>query len=411
MASTISAFSNRDVRLANARAILAHLWTVEAQTGSDLMLATGLTRATVHDVCQDLLDRGWAEELPNQRVHGGYVKGRPARRYAFAARAGVVVGVDAGGHKVTATVADLRGQLISQCARELSKDPESQEVAAERRTTISAAILDALAAVQISPATVLAVGVGVPAPVGTDGQSITRSNPFWNRANPNIGSHLSSTQGWTVLVDNDANLAALAEQWVGGGQGKRAFVTLLAGERLGAGVIEDGRIFRGSSGRGGEMSWLDLVDGVGSAEGIAKLSRQWALEGLNAGPNPLSPILRNLRASEITTEQVFAAAHDGDPLATTVVRRLGHRFARISAVIAKVFDTDLIILAGGVASAIEPILEVIRQELPDLVDPPVPHVVASRLGDGVVSTGAIRHAIDHVRDHALEIALPNRRRA
>jgi len=54
---------------------------------------------------------------------------------------------------------------------------------------------------------------------------------------------------------------------------------------------------------------------------------------------------------------------------------------------------------------------VIRQELPDLVDPPVPHVVASRLGDGVVSTGAIRHAIDHVRDHALEIALPNRRRA
>jgi len=159
------------------------------------------------------------------------------------------------------------------------------------------------------------------------------------------------------------------------------------------------------------MSWLDLVDGVGSAEGIAKLSRQWALEGLNAHPNPRSPILRNLPASEITAEQVFAAAQDGDPLATTVVRRLGHRFARISAVIAKVFDTDLIILAGGVASAIESILDVIRHELPDMVDPPVPRVVASRLGDGVVSTGAIRHAIDHVQDHALENALPNRKGA
>lgn len=411
MAPAISTFSNRDVRLANARAILAHLWTVDAQTGSDLMLGTGLTRATVHDVCQDLLDRGWVEELPNQRVHGGYVKGRPARRYAFAARAGFVVGVDAGGHNVTATVADLRGQVISQCVKEVSKDPENEEAAAERRMTISAAILDALAAEQISPATVLAVGVGVPAPVGADGKVVNRTNPFWNRTDPNIGAYLSSAHGWVVLIDNDANLAALAERWVGSGQGEQAFVTLLAGERLGAGVTEDGRIFRGSSGRGGEMSWLDLVDGVGSAEGIAKLSRQWALEGLNAHPNPRSPILRNLPASEITAEQVFAAAQDGDPLATTVVRRLGHRFARISAVIAKVFDTDLIILAGGVASAIEPILDVIRHELPDMVDPPVPRVVASRLGDGVVSTGAIRHAIDHVQDHALENALPNRKGA
>lgn len=409
MAPTISVFSTHDVRLANARVILAHLWTVEAQTGSDVMAATGLTRATVHDVCQDLLDRGWVEELPNQRVHGGYVKGRPARRYSFAARAGVVVGVDAGGHKVTATVADLRGHVVSQCVKELAEGPERTDaVAGQRRTTISAAILEALAADQVSPAMVLAVGVGVPAPVESEGQTLTRANPFWKRADPDIGPYLSSTHGWTVLMDNDANLAALAERWVGGGQGERAFVTLLAGERLGAGVIEDGRIFRGGSGRGGEMSWLDLVEGVGSAEGIGKLSRQWALDGLHAGPNPLSPILCNLPANEVTTQRVFAAAQDGDPLATTVVQRLGHRFARVSAAIAKVFDTDLIIFAGGVATAIEPILDVIRQELPHLVDPPIPHVVASQLGDGVVSIGAIRHAIDYVRDHALEIALPDR---
>jgi len=60
---------------------------------------------------------------------------------------------------------------------------------------------------------------------------------------------------------------------------------------------------------------------------------------------------------------------------------------------------------GGVASAIDPILDVIRQELPDLVESPVPRVVASLLGHTVVSTGAIRHAIDHVQDHALEMAV------
>jgi predicted NBD/HSP70 family sugar kinase len=406
MASTISAFSNRDVRLANARSILSHMWMVDAQTGSDLMRATGLTRATVHDVCQELLDRGWIQELSNQRVHGDYVKGRPARRYAFSARAGVVVGVDAGGHRVTATVADLRGQVISQRTRELATEADEATDASQRLQTVSSTVLEALAAEGISSEMVLAVGVGVPAPVRTDGQPVTRTKPFWTRINPSIGAYLSTTQGWTALVDNDANLAALAERWVGRGQGKRHFITLLAGERLGAGVVDQGQVFRGSSGRGGEMNWLDFVDGVGSADGIAMLSRQWALEELSSGTSPHSTTLRVLPVSEITPQEVFAAARDGDPLASAIIERLGHRFARVSAALAEVFDTELIIFAGGVASGIDPILDVIRRELPALVDPPVPQVVASLLGHAVVSTGAIRRAIDHVQDHALEIALP-----
>lgn len=406
MTLPVSAFSNRDVRLANARAVLRHLWTAEAQTGSDLMSATGLTRATVHDVCQELRDRGWIEELPNQRDHGGYVKGRPARRYAFAARAGVIVGVDAGGHQVIATVADLRGQVIAQRTRRLSSAADEATDVEQRLATISGTVLDVLAAEGISSEEVLAVGMGLPAPVGTDGRTVTRTNLFWNRVNADIGSHLSTTQGWTVLVDNDANLAALAERWVGGGQHSDHFVTLLAGERLGAGVIEAGRIFRGSSGRGGEMSWLNMVEGVGNADGIALLSRRWTLEGLAAGLSSPDSSLRQRVASDITMEQVFGAAYDGDPLARSVVRRLGDQFSLICALIAKIFDTDLIIVAGGVATMIEPILEVIRQELPALVEPPLPSVVASLLGDGVVSTGALRQAMDHVQQHALEIALP-----
>jgi len=154
------------------------------------------------------------------------------------------------------------------------------------------------------------------------------------------------------------------------------------------------------------MNWLDFVDGVGSADGIAMLSRQWALEELSSGTGPHSTTLRVLPASEITPQQVFAAARDGDPLASAIIERLGHRFARVSAALAEVFDTELIIFAGGVASGIDPILDVVRRELPALVDPPVPQVVASLLGHAVVSTGAIRRAIDHVQDHALEIALP-----
>lgn len=367
----------------------------------------------MHDVCQELLDRGWIDELPNQRVHGDYVKGRPARRYAFSARAGVVVGVDAGGHRVIATVADLRGRVLSRCTTELSTDPEGPERpedSAQRHQTVSRTILDALAVEQISSEMVLAVGVGVPAPVTATGQTVTKTNPFWNRVNPDLGDHLSTSQGWTVLVDNDANLAALAEGWLGQGQGEGHFVTLLAGERLGAGVVEDGRIFRGSSGRGGEMNWLDFVEGVGSADGIAKLLRSWIPQRLNDAPSRPKTILRDLPANQITPQLVFAAAAQDDPLASAVIQQLGHRFTRISAAIAKVFDSDLIIIAGAVASTIDPILDGIHRQLPDTVDPPAPRVVASRLGDAVVSTGALRRAIDHVQERALEITLPGQLR-
>ena len=91
------------------RAANEHVWDADAVTGTDLIAATGLSRATVHDVCEELIDLGWVREVENQREYGGYRKGRPARRYASDARAGVVVGVDAGQHRVSATVTDRRG--------------------------------------------------------------------------------------------------------------------------------------------------------------------------------------------------------------------------------------------------------------------------------------------------------------
>ena len=125
------------------------------------------------------------------------------------------------------------------------------------------------------------------------------------------------------------------------------------------------------------MSWLTLVEGMGSADGIGLLSRRWIVEALAAGRELHDSKLQHLAASDVTTELVFDAARDGDPLAVAVVRRLGEQFSRVCAAISKVFDTDLIIIAGGVASAVTPILDVIRQELPALVEPPVPRVVAS----------------------------------
>lgn len=395
--------SSRQIREANLRAVLHHMWDSDPVTGSDLMAATGLTRATVHDVCEDLAHRGWIHEVENQREHGEYRLGRPARRYSFQPMAGVLVGVDCGHHKARVTVADLRGRSLARRDRAFSSPEHSAE---ERLELLSQTILEALAATTPAPAHVLAVAVGVPAPVDRDGRTVGRANQFWERMNPDIAEHLAHRHGWTMLVENDANLAAMAEGWQGAGRGIKNFVTLLAGERLGAGIVEEGRLLRGARGGAGEMRFLDMVEGVGSAVGLAVLSREWAREAVRDRTTYPTSSLRRLAPEDIDAEAVFTAAAADDPLAAAIVERLGARFARIMGALAALLDTERIILAGALSRFYSAILQITERDLPLHADPPLPAFAASELRDEVVLIGAVRRALDHVREHALEIDLP-----
>jgi len=387
--------SSRMVREASARRVLDHMWNAPPVTGTDLMAATGLTRATVHDVCQELIERGWVRELANQREHGGYRKGRPARRYAFDPLAGLVVGVDAGQHRVDAIVADLRG---AELGRYQSTPRTGFADAAERVAAVGDAITAALAAAAVSAQRVLAVTVGVPAPVDAAGRTAFRGNPYWELMNPDVGERLRAEHGWPTIVDNDANLAALAEGWQGHGRGMGHFVALLAGERLGAGIVEDGRLIRGVRGGAGEMRFLDLVAGVGSADGIAKVTRDWTNAAL-AEPGAESVLIAGPSA-----EAVFAAARAGDALATRVVDRIAERMALVIATIASLVDTDLVIVAGRVAASWGPLVEPLQERLAQHGDPP-PRVLASALGGDVVMLGAVARCLDEVREHALQLTL------
>ena len=389
----VSAPSSRMVREASARLVLDHMWHAPPVTGSDLMAATGLSRATVHDVCEELIARGWVREVANQREHGGYHKGRPARRYAFDPLAGLVVGVDAGQHRVDAIVADLRG---TELGRHQGPPRGGFADAGERVAAVEEAVRGALTG--LPAARVLAVTVGVPAPVDAQGRTAFRGNPYWEVMNPDLGERLHARRGWPVVVDNDANLAALAEGWRGHGRDARHFVALLAGERLGAGIVEEGRLVRGARGGAGEMRFLGLVDGVGSPDGIAKIARDWAREALAV------PGARSVLAADPDAAAVFAAAAAGDALAAGVVERIADRMARVIATLASLVDTERVIIAGRVAASCGPLLATLEERLARHGDPP-PRVLASTLGGDAVVLGAVKRSLDHVREHALHLEL------
>lgn len=384
------------LRRMNASEVLRHALESDVFTATDAIARTGLSRATVIGLCDELVELGWLEERVDSRGDD-YRLGRPARRYVLRDRAGLLVGVDAAPHHVTTVVADLRGAVIERVTRRL--DPDA--VTPDGRLAFVMAVVDtALAQAEATDADVLSCVVAVPAPTDAEGASPPGRGGWWARMNPGYASAFAN-RGWRVVVENDANLAALAEGALGAGRGAPSFVTLLGGERFGAGFVVNDRLVRGSRGAAGELHVLELVSDVGSSDGLGLLAREWAREARAAGELPPDSVLAALPFDELQAPAVFAAADAGDAAALAIVERLAERLARIAAILAGILDVDRMIVAGAVAPSVGLLLQRAKPYLERFSRPSAPDLVASTLGDAVVSLGAVTRALDLVREDPL----------
>ena len=224
---------------------------------------------------------------------------------------------------------------------------------------------------------------------------------FWGLFDLGLRAALKEVRGWTVLLENDANLAALGERWQGTAAGIDDVVVILASERLGSGIVEGGRLVHGTRGSAGELAYLDLVDGVGDTYGIAHLARTWAAEAL-AGSAPTA--LRAFQPGRLEAEQVFAAAADGDAVAQDILDRLADRMARVVGTVATLLNPELVVIGGGVANSADVLLAPITARLKNFTATPA-RVAVSPLGDSIVTVGAVRCALDYVEKHSLDLDL------
>lgn len=393
------------LRRANRQALMQHALRAPAFTAADAMTATGLTRATVLGVCAELEQAGWLRETA-ERDEGVVQRGRPARHFVLREDAAVLVGVDAGQHTLTARVADLRGRELAVGRRPLEgtvgEGEQGQRAAAQERTRAVRELLDeVIAQAGDRRSRRLLTVVGVPAPVDAAGRSPRGDQGYWPAMNPGFVDALEGR----VLVENDANLAVLAEHALAdpaAGTATDHLATLLMGERFGAGLIVDGRLLRGAGGGAGEMRFLDgVLEDSRGADGIAALARRWALEALAAGES--SPALSAIPAAQLTAIDVFSAAQAGDPLARDILSRLGERLARIAAILSSLLGVETVVVAGAIAEAIGPVLDHSRTALPHIATPPYPELRASALGSDVVVRGAIELALARLRGDPLDL--------
>lgn len=377
-------------------AVLDYAWNVDVFTSGDALTDVGLTRSTTIEALDDLVALGLLTELPNARAAGEYTKGRPARRFEFAADHRLVVGVDAGRSHIVATVADLRGVTLAHHALDLG---DTGDDADERRAAITRAIDDALAAASRTRGDVIAICVGVPAPVDRAGHSPAHPQGFWEAMNPALAEMLASTIP-LVRIANDASLAAVAERAVGVARGEDDVVALLAGERLGAGVVIDGHDLHGAHGGVGEMLAMIDVRGVDDVSGIGKRMREWAAEALATDQ---ASALRDVAADALDAHALLTAARSGDALAMAVRERAIELLTQVATVFASLYGSALIVVCGDVPDGAEDLTVPAGERARQRLDVPAPTILASTLGAEVVAIGAVRSAIDIARAGVLRL--------
>jgi glucokinase len=218
-----------------------------------------------------------------------------------------------------------------------------------------------------------AVGLGIPATIDHDtGVAVSAVNlPL---ADLPIRDLVSERVGLPVFVDNDANVAALAEYLYGAAKGKPNTVMITVGTGIGGGLILGGEVYRGATGAGAELGHMVIQADGPPCQGncpnhgcVESLASGTALgrEGLAAGgSSPDSALGRLLAAGEtIDGTAVTKAAIDGDETAIGVFDLIGGRLGVACSSFANIFQPDAIVVGGGVIAAGDLLLEPARREL------------------------------------------------
>ncbi|HEL1593947.1 TPA: ROK family glucokinase [Streptococcus suis] len=218
----------------------------------------------------------------------------------------------------------------------------------------------------------LGIGMGSPGIVDSEaGTVIGAYNLNWKTLQL-VKDQFESALGLPFFIDNDANVAALGEQWVGAGNNNPNVVFMTLGTGVGGGVIAAGNLIRGVKGAGGELGHITVdfdepfactcgkkgcLETVASATGIVNLSRRYADQ--YAGDAKLKQMIDD--GQDVTAKDVFDLAKEGDDLALIVYRHFSEYLGVACANIAAVLNPAYIVLGGGVSAAGELLLDGVRK--------------------------------------------------
>ncbi|HET9526553.1 MAG TPA: ROK family protein [Pyrinomonadaceae bacterium] len=313
------------------------------------------------------------------------------------ASSGLVFAVDLGGTHLRAALVDSAGKIHTQLKRHTPKD-DSPEVVVEALASVA----EEWRRGDYGPIT----GASVMVPGAVDsGQAVVLSAPnLPSLINYGLKKVLEERLGWPVVLENDANAAAMGEMWLGAARGCLHVVSVTLGTGVGGGIVLGGKVWRGAHGSAGEIghTTVDPFSGLkckcgntgclelfASATAIVRMAR----ESLAQFPQA------TLSAEGLTAEKVYDAGRQGDELALSVFKRAGKYLGIGLASLMSVLDPEIIVINGGVVNGWDLFAPDMYQEVAERAFQATAQqvkIARAECGDNAGLLGAARLAFDEM---------------
>jgi predicted NBD/HSP70 family sugar kinase len=315
------------------------LWLIRsgrARTRGELQQHTGLSRSTVGQRLDRLIDAGYLLEPGNDESTGG----RPAVLLEFNHRHGVVLVADLGATHGQMAVLDLAGRPLAELSAELRIADGPQPVldwVGERFATL-------LTEAGCSASAVRGIGIGVPGPVEFETGRVHQPPimPGWD-AYP-IVDHVRKRFDVPVLVDNDANLMALGEH-VAHHRDCPAMVLVKVATGIGAGVIANGSVYRGIDGGAGDIGHVRLH----GHDGARCMCGSYGCLAAVASGGALAQQLTAHGVPTASSREFFGRVAAGHPEATRLARAAGQLLGEVLATVVCLINPGVLVIAGDLA--------------------------------------------------------------
>jgi predicted NBD/HSP70 family sugar kinase len=346
----------RSSRLADS--VLRMIWEARRISRADIARRAELSRSTVSDIVEQLLASGLVAEAGEGVSRGG----RRPIVLEFQDGTCSILGVDIGASHISVALTDLRGKVLAWHHRDFPARNDPQGTGQLVLDLCEACLTEA----GVRRTRLLGIGIAVPSPV--DPREPDRLSAI---ALPSWGGRLTLESlrarfRVPMLIDNDANLGALAEHWWGSARSLDNFAFVKVATGIGSGHFVNGRIYRGATGVAGELGHVAidprgapcncgnrgcLQTYIGSAALIARtlsLRPQYPGSLLSSGP-------------EATVQEIEEAALHDDPLAVAVVRETAEYLGIAIAGMVNLMNPSAVIIGGRIARLGERLLGPLRE--------------------------------------------------
>ncbi|MEW6855278.1 ROK family glucokinase [Streptococcus iniae] len=269
-----------------------------------------------------------------------------------------LLGIDLGGTTVKFGILTLDGQVQEKWAIETNVLENGKHIVPD----IVASIKHRLELYGLDKSDFAGIGMGSPGAVDRDHKTVTGAfNLNW-KDTQEVGSVIEKETGIPFAIDNDANVAALGERWIGAGENNPDVVFMTLGTGVGGGIVADGNLIHGVAGAGGEIGHMIVepengfactcgskgcLETVASATGVVKVAR--LLAESYEGDSSIKAAIDN--GDAVSSKDIFEAAQSGDAFANSVVDKVSFYLGLASANISNILNPDSVVIGGGVSAA------------------------------------------------------------